>query len=169
MVVAQTSSSVLGIPVPRSLLSKQCIEIFHSLWRLHLCCLRFSPTRGSWYRLVSRLIGPKASSTSFHKFSFPVFSHLFTSFPPMFSSTSFHRFSFPSYFQNKALFSWRRPIYMFLLHQIYNSLQLLEFKTTTQQQRVMLEVDISFLVVMIKFLFAIISFFCYYQFSFCYE
>ena len=88
MVVAQTSSSVLGIPVPRSLLSRQCVEIFHSLWRFHLCCLRFSPTRGSWYRLVSRLIGPKASSTSFHKFSFPIFSqHL--------SSTSVHQFSVP--------------------------------------------------------------------------
>ena len=99
MVVAQTSSSVLGIPVPRSLLSKQCIEIFHSLWMLHLCCLRFSPTRGSWYRLVSRLIGPKASSTSFHKFSFPVFSHLFTSFPPMFA------YLFPSFLNIFSLVS----------------------------------------------------------------
>lgn len=116
MVVAQTSSSVLGIPVPRSLLSQQCIEIFHSLWRLHLCCLRFSPTRGSWYRLVSRLIGPKASSTSFHKFSFPVFSHLFTSFPPHVFPSFLNIFSpvfFPQLFLEQGSLLMAADLYVF--------------------------------------------------------
>ena len=58
------------------------VKIFYSLC-LDLCCLRFSPTRGSWYRLVSRLIGPKASSTSFRQFSF----HSCFLFPAIFRTT----------------------------------------------------------------------------------
>ena len=73
---------------------------------LHLCCLRFSP---AWQLVL-------ASQSAYWAQPQELLQHLFTSLHQANPEFSSH-----NYFQNNPLFSC--PIYMFLLHLIYNSVQ----------------------------------------------